>query len=323
MDGWSIEPEIDAPHDHAIRFLARLDHMDNCAAPNDQVTFQTFDDSHQGRRELIRIRHGNLAQHWRELKALNEQGAGIFCTVNRTNAKGRRIANIVAVRALLLDLDGAPLYPVLAAKLRPHLVTETSHQRYHCLWLTSDCSLGDYATWQEALARRFGGDPTVIDLARCTRLPGHWNRKRGKPESCRVLVEHFAPAYSIAGIAAGLGLERRRLESPRPAPARAPTSYTVTPYCRRALEDAYTAITQAPDGTQNTVLNRESFALGTLVENFAMPPTAAIEVLVAAGLKMPDYDRRRPWSEHEIRRTIERSFGEGVLNPRPRSRIAG
>src|SRR5208337_3895469 len=50
-----------------------------------------------------------LADNFAELARLSARGAGVFVTVNRTDLKGRRKENIVAVRALFVDLDGAPI----------------------------------------------------------------------------------------------------------------------------------------------------------------------------------------------------------------------
>jgi hypothetical protein len=43
---------------------------------------------------------------------LNREGAGVFVTVNETDLKGRTAKNITSVRAVFVDLDGAPLEPV-------------------------------------------------------------------------------------------------------------------------------------------------------------------------------------------------------------------
>jgi hypothetical protein len=113
----------------AERFLAALD-------PDATFfTFQTFDDDKERRdKKLARVLHGTLAKHWDALVRLNEQGAGIFVTVNETDGKGRKTENIVKIRALYVDLDGAPLEPVLANGRPPHIVTETSPGRWHVFW---------------------------------------------------------------------------------------------------------------------------------------------------------------------------------------------
>ena len=61
-------------------------------------TFQTFVDE-KGRRnpDVTGILIGSLDDHWDELCRRNQNGAGVFITVNQTNGKGRRnnLARIV------------------------------------------------------------------------------------------------------------------------------------------------------------------------------------------------------------------------------------
>ena len=66
---------------------------------------------------------------------LQEQGAGIFVTINQTDGKGRKTENIVGVRAIFVDLDGSPLEPIFSAPLSPHIIIESSPGRYHAYWI--------------------------------------------------------------------------------------------------------------------------------------------------------------------------------------------
>src|SRR5262249_5448170 len=113
----------------AARFLAALD-------PKAKVfTFQTFDDDADRKSPgLAKILHGTLEQHAKTLARLNAQGAGVFVTVNETDGRGRTAANITRVRAVFVDLDGAPLDPVTANDPKPHIITETSPGKWHCFW---------------------------------------------------------------------------------------------------------------------------------------------------------------------------------------------
>ena len=187
----------DAPdRSEAARFLALLDPAAT------QFTFQTFDDNKErGAKALARVLHGSLDQHFSTLTQLNEQGAGIYVTINETNLRGRRLAtNVVRVRALFSDLDGAPLDPVLQAAPAPHLVTETSPRRWHCYWGVKDVALEAFTPCQKALAARFNGDAAVIDLPRVMRLPGFFNRK-AQPFMARIVRVNDAPAYAVADFA--------------------------------------------------------------------------------------------------------------------------
>jgi hypothetical protein len=149
----------------------------------------------------------------------NDKGAGVFFTVNATDGNGRQAHNIVGVRAVFVDLDGAPLAPVLECGLDPHDVVESSPRRYHAYWLVDDCPLDQFELVQRALAQRFGGDPSVHDLPRVMRLPGFIHRK-GDPFVTRMLegVGHSGSPYTLAEIVGTLQLDLART---RPSPPEA------------------------------------------------------------------------------------------------------
>ena len=136
------------------------------------ITFQTFDESGRNRGDMVRVLHGDLDLHAGTLAKLNTQGAGIFAMVNRGDGKGRTSANVQSVRAYFADLDGAPLAPVKASTLKPHLLIESSPNRWHAYWLVVDAPLDRFKTVQQAIAERFNADPKVCDLPRVMRLPG-------------------------------------------------------------------------------------------------------------------------------------------------------
>jgi hypothetical protein len=145
----------------AERFLTALDPSAN------GWTFQTFDDDKERKeKNLARVLHGTLAEHWDTLQRLNEQGAGIFVTVNETDGKGRTAKNIIRVRALFIDLDGSPLEPVLAdAEIpQPHIVVESSPKRWYTYQLVSSMELEDFSSAQKILIARYNSDKSVHDL---------------------------------------------------------------------------------------------------------------------------------------------------------------
>ena len=181
----------------AARFLTRL-------TDGEPITFQTFTD--QGdERNLARILHGTLADHGNALQALNQAGAGVFLMVNAGDGLGRKAENVVRVRALFADLDGAPLAPVLAAQPEPHLIIESSPSRYHAYWLVKDCPLDRFTLLQAAIAAKFASDPKVKDLPRVMRLPGYWHQK-AEPFQTRIQAENTVAPYTVAELEAGLGL---------------------------------------------------------------------------------------------------------------------
>jgi putative DNA primase/helicase len=157
--------------DEAEKFLRCLDPKAR------SFTFQTFDDCEAKDPRLARNLHGTLAEHADTLCDLNRRGAAVCVTVNMTDGRGRTRPNITDVRALFVDLDGAPPDPVRECPLRPHIQVETSPGRFHFYWLVSNFDLADYANTQRAVAERFDGDPAVAPLTVCARLPGFFHNK--------------------------------------------------------------------------------------------------------------------------------------------------
>jgi hypothetical protein len=188
----------------AKAFLAALD------PGATSFTFQTFDDNkdrakahaaanvlrkEQGKPPLpspfVRILHGTLAQHWNVLAQLNAQGAGVYVTVNQTNSRGRKASDIVRVRCLFVDLDGAPLP---RSGPEPHITVETSPGHWHVYWRVDGVGLDEFADKQRALIALHGGDPVVCDLPRVMRLVGFFHCKRD-PRLVRIVSRTEAPNY--------------------------------------------------------------------------------------------------------------------------------
>lgn len=155
-------------------------------APDGELTFQTFDDAKSGARGLSRVLHGRLGQHANRLEDLNERGAGCFVMVNRGDMGGRKERNVQAVRALFLDLDGAPLEPVMAAPLPPPITCESSPGKYHAYWPVADMPLSAFA-WRNGRLR-----PSTAATPRCAtfrvscgyRDSCTGRRRRIDPDSC-------------------------------------------------------------------------------------------------------------------------------------------
>lgn len=173
----------------ANQFLGRLD-------PKRVFTFQTFPDQ-KGRSASAspKVLHGTLDQHADALIRANVAGSGIFVMINEGDGvilpgskTCRTNDNIVRIRSLFCDLDGAPLEPILQAPLAPHIIVESSPGKWHAYWLTSDTRLDQFRGLQQALAKKYNGDSSVCDLARVMRLPGFYHHK-GPPVMTR-LIKH-------------------------------------------------------------------------------------------------------------------------------------
>jgi len=70
-------------------------------------------------------------------------------------------------------------------------------------------------------------------------------------------------------------------------------------------------------------LNKQAFALGTLVGDWGMPADLALRVLELAAGKMPSFKPNRPWRPAELKRKIGDAFAAGLRHPRHRERRYG
>ena len=103
-------------YDQAARFLLLLDEI------AESFTFQTFTDCKtkrdNGRKNgqgdtLARVIHDSLENCWPVLCRLNNQGAGIYVTVNETDGNGRTADHIIRVRAVFEEQDTANKPPAV------------------------------------------------------------------------------------------------------------------------------------------------------------------------------------------------------------------
>lgn len=175
--------------EQAQLFLHALD-------PGGIFTFQTFDDdknrSTANKKQLgydpfARVLQGTLEANANSLTELQQQGIGVFVMVNKGDGRGRKLPNVISVRAQFVDLDGAPIDPVLGTDVPPHIVVESSPGKWHAYWLVEDTALPEFKVRQQVLADKFGGDRSVCDLNRVMRLPGFWHQK-STPFQTRIAI---------------------------------------------------------------------------------------------------------------------------------------
>lgn len=151
---------------------------------------------------------GALEDIWAGIESAAENGAGAFVMVNETDGNGQRTSNVVKIRAVFVDLDGAPLAPVLDSQLSPQVIVQSSLEKWHAYWLVDDdFPLEKFTAVQKAIAAKFRGDPSVNDLPRVMRLPGSIHTK-GAPFCSHIYqVDKSLPRYSLVEVVEGLGLE--------------------------------------------------------------------------------------------------------------------
>jgi hypothetical protein len=174
------------------------------------ATFQTFSDiPYEGDEDpLARTFHGDLKADrklWDTLCDLNGQGAAICISINEMDGSGKRdTAHAIRLRAYVSDLDGAPLKPVLDWEIQPHIIVESSPDKFHNWYLVAGGELQTFSAVQTKLAKKFNGDLKVKDIPRAVRIPGFVHYK-GEPFLSRIHTINEGGLIGAVDFIAALG----------------------------------------------------------------------------------------------------------------------
>lgn len=135
-----------------------------------------------------------------EAQGWNDQGFGIFATVNSFNGP-RRKENLNCINAWAVDMDTGTKADqwerIRSSPLMPSCVVETK-RGFQAYWYAQDGS--DPAVWNAIVLERlvpfFGADKNARDLCRILRVPGFFHLKDpADPFLVRIVWEH-AVEYS-------------------------------------------------------------------------------------------------------------------------------
>lgn len=205
-----INPDLD----QANRFLNTIDPDASCLEI--PWCFQTFlEKGNINKSFRAWHEHGQLSDLAARLTSANKNMGGAFVTINETDGLGRYGDNIVKVRAVFADLDGAPLEPILSCGLKPHAVVESSAGRYQVFWRVRDCDLDIFKALQLVIAVRFNSDKNVADKSRVMRVPGFYHRKHGGSFMSKLIsCDADLVSYTVQELVDGLGL---KIEESKPA----------------------------------------------------------------------------------------------------------
>lgn len=228
-------------------------------------TFQTFGDREKSNK-LVKVLHGTLEECRPELERLNQQGAGVFFTVNKTDGRGRQESNITRVRALFADFDIVDHDRQFDYFLPPSYVVESSPGKHHAYWILSDeLPLHLFKQYQIALAEFLESDPKICDLPRVMRVPGFVHQK-GSPFMVREIIAS-GRTYTVAELKHWLWIDDDiATVSGQQADSR-PSSATVDPIvyvkdCPDAasrFQELILDLSLAGQGERNNTLNRVAF----------------------------------------------------------------
>lgn len=105
-----------------------------------------------------------------------QASATLHVTLNRTNGRGHKAADIESVRVLCIDLDRkVPLEEVrsIRQEFGCHCVVESSPSKYHLYWrLSPTVSREQWAKYQLSLACYFNSDMNLAQVNKVIRVPG-------------------------------------------------------------------------------------------------------------------------------------------------------
>jgi hypothetical protein len=89
-------------------------------------------------------------------------------------------------------------------------------------------------------------------------------------------------------------------------------------YGQGALESALARIVAAPDGSQEVVINKEAYSLGTLVAAGELSRSEVENGLLSIAGELISYDPTWPWRPGEVERKMARALTAGMRHPRRR-----
>lgn len=124
---------------------------------------------------------GTLYDYSSELERKNDQGFGIFVTINATDRKGEKEENVTGIRALFIDKDDGDFSPGTFDSLATNIIVQSGNGQ-HAYWLLKpNEDLTRFRDAQKHLIDFFRTDKAVHDLPRVMRVPGFLHCK-GAPK---------------------------------------------------------------------------------------------------------------------------------------------
>lgn len=132
-------------------------------------------------------------------KQYNQQGFGIFWTVNEFNGP-RQIQNLKHINAWAVDIDTGTkdeqLEKIKSAPLRPTMIIEVK-RGYHVYYRAIDANPHHWnAIMLDRLVPYFGADKNARDLARILRVPGYFHMKDPNDPYLVKKIYEFPVAYT-------------------------------------------------------------------------------------------------------------------------------
>jgi hypothetical protein len=130
----------------------------------------------RGKDRYARVLPGTWERLKERLITQNKNGVGVFLTINATKNGRRKTEDLTGIRAIWNEHDSVD--PLPDWPLTPHMVVESSPQKFHSYWLV-DASVSPvaFARLMAVQVRCWQSDPSAADAVRVLRIPGFLHQK--------------------------------------------------------------------------------------------------------------------------------------------------
>ena len=151
------------------------------------VIIQTFPNKNHGSNYRPEKLYGHVSEYLEYLVKANNDHMTIAMMVNE--GKERNNKSVTRITSLYADFDSGNQTKKLLLKLpiKPHMIVETSPNKFHVYWLIVDCDVTQFSGVMKDLAISLGSDPSVSDPSRVMRFPGTINWKYKQPFLARIV----------------------------------------------------------------------------------------------------------------------------------------
>lgn len=278
--------------------------------------FQTYDDNKaRDDKAGAKTYLGTLDQHIKTLAGANRAGYAVHVTINDTDGKPRKGANVVLVRKHFVEIDGTMRRDKILKLARDSglmvaRINESSPGKYHVYFNVADDVQRDLAGFtgrQKQLAQLFGGGRESVDLSRVLRLPGFLHQK-GKPFQVRCVYQDAkAPAHSIGDFERALA----NVVIPEPAQADQDAAHdedqTAIDAAIERLATWPRAITNTdtPDGIKNKKGNSTTYDAAAMCKDLGLVEDTTLDVM------WKNYNSTRcdpAWSYEELQTIVRNAY---------------
>ncbi len=309
----------------AERYLATL-----CGSDWETKTyvFQSYDDNrdrqqtsndtarklgHARKDPYAKMLQGTWREHQQALADLNRSGAGIYLTVNES-AGGRKVEHLKKIRAVWIEWDDRRSLPAWPAP--PHLLVESSPQKYHVYWATEGMTAPEHQRVMAGLAGSLGSSADAADPVRVLRMPGFFHQRvdtkkgfNGEPFRVRLLTaenREILPPYTTDFLLEAFKIEAWEKSQAKPEEAKSKPAKNkkkiVTPINKTDVKDALTFLSPNDEQTWRIV--------GVAMSSTNQP--AAWELWDEWSRKGQDFSPER---QEKMRREIQIEANEGGQHP--------